>query len=134
SSEVTVIDSFGNATQVAVGLEPVAVAVDVNTDKIYVANQASGNISVIDGATNLVADSMPAGRSPVALAVDQDRGILYVVNRGDNSVLTIDRKRNSVTIPAGQEPEGNAGRQRIRKPPVTHPSNKGLTIIHQHRA
>jgi YVTN family beta-propeller protein len=50
---VTVIDgATNNTTTVAVGTYPYAVAVNPNTNKIYIANQGSANVTVIDGATN----------------------------------------------------------------------------------
>ena len=39
-------------TTVAAGTSPVSVAVNPVTNKIYVANLTSGNVTVIDGATN----------------------------------------------------------------------------------
>ena len=36
----------------AAGTEPCGVAVNPVTNKIYVANQGSNNVTVIDGATN----------------------------------------------------------------------------------
>ena len=55
---MTVIDgATNNTTTVAVGNDPDAVAVNPNTNKIYVANcgcygTTAANVTVIDGATN----------------------------------------------------------------------------------
>ena len=47
------IDGATNSTaRVAPGLSPVAVAVNPVTNKIYVANSNSNDVTVIDGATN----------------------------------------------------------------------------------
>ena len=40
------------AATVAVGTTPIAIAVNPVTNKIYVANQNSSSVTVIDGATN----------------------------------------------------------------------------------
>ena len=50
---MTVIDGATNTTTaVAAGDFPDAVAVNPVTNKIYVANQSSNDVTVIDGATN----------------------------------------------------------------------------------
>jgi YVTN family beta-propeller protein len=50
-------------TTVGVGMLPIAVAVSPVTNKIYVANIKSGNVTVIDGATNTTT-TVTAGTSP----------------------------------------------------------------------
>ena len=55
------IDGATNATTtVTVGNFPAAVAVNAETNKIYVANQGSASVTVIDGATNATGRSRPA--------------------------------------------------------------------------
>jgi YVTN family beta-propeller protein len=41
-----------NTTTVSAGTNPRAVAVNAVTNKIYVANEGSNNVTVIDGTTN----------------------------------------------------------------------------------
>ena len=64
---MTVIDGATNTTTtVAAGSRPDAVAVNPVTNKIYVANSGSNNVTVIDGATNttttVAAGAVPIGR------------------------------------------------------------------------
>ena len=54
---------------VAAGYGPNAVAVNPVTNKIYVANYVSDNVTVIDGATNGTT-TVGVGTSPVAVAVN----------------------------------------------------------------
>ena len=62
---MTVIDGATNATTtVAVGTDPLAVAVNPVTNKIYVANDGSNNVTVIDGATNTTT-TVPPGTTPL---------------------------------------------------------------------
>jgi len=56
-------------TTVAAGAGPVAVAVNPVTNKIYVANQNSDNVTVIDGATNGTT-TLAAGDAPRDVAVN----------------------------------------------------------------
>ena len=39
-------------TSIAAGTDPVAIAINTVTNKIYVANEFSDNVTIIDGATN----------------------------------------------------------------------------------
>ena len=52
---------------VSVGTVPLAVAVDPVTNTIYVANQDTYNVTVIDGATNSVTATVSAGSFPCCL-------------------------------------------------------------------
>ena len=54
-------------------------AVNPVTNKIYVANQSSDNVTVIDGATNATT-TVPPGRSPCAVAVNPVTNKIYVAN------------------------------------------------------
>lgn len=54
---------------VPAGSSPQAVAVNTVTNKIYVANYVSGNITAIDGSTKSTT-TVSAGLRPVAVAVN----------------------------------------------------------------
>jgi len=91
-------------TNVPVGSYPVAVAVNTQTNKIYVVNQSSNNVTVIDGATNLPA-TVGVGTSPTALAINPVTNKIYVTNGDGNSVTVIDGATNSTTtVSAGFYP------------------------------
>ena len=53
----------------AVGSEPFGVAVTPDGCKVYVANGASNDVSVIATATNTVTAAITVGNGPVALGV-----------------------------------------------------------------
>ncbi len=82
ASTVTVINGnrlADGGTTIAVGSRPVGVAIDETSNRVYVANQQSGTISVIDGGTGSVSATWRPPRSNVwGLAVDPDVGRLYV--------------------------------------------------------
>ena len=79
---MTVIDgATNNTTTVPVGTEPSAVAVNPNTNQIYVANPYSNNVTVIDGATNNTT-TVPVGTNPSAVAVNPVTNQIYVANGG----------------------------------------------------
>ena len=78
---MTVIDGATNSTTtVSVGTDPYAVAVNPVTNKIYVANNRSNNVTVIDGATNSTT-TVSVGTGPVSVAVNPVTNKIYVANR-----------------------------------------------------
>ena len=81
------INGATNATAtVAVGQQPVAVAVNAATNKIYVANNRDNTVTVIDGATTATVN---VGQEPDAIAVNAATNLVYVANSGDNTVTVI---------------------------------------------
>lgn len=99
SSKVTVIDgATGSITAtIEVGTSPVAVAVDSQTNFIYVANAGNsqsgdlGNVTVINGATHATQTLTDANaKKPSAVAVNSTTNKIYVANSGSNNVTVID--------------------------------------------
>jgi YVTN family beta-propeller protein len=89
------------------GTEPVAIAVNSATSKVYVANFQSGNITVVDGATNVLSTiTDPKAVNPTGLAINQTTNTIYVTNSGSNNVTVIDGQTDSVvsTVPVGTFP------------------------------
>src|SRR6266704_2192186 len=77
---------------------PLGVAVNPVTNKIYVANNCSNNVTVIDGATNS-STAVNAGPSPSAVAVNPMTNRVYVGSNlsSANNVTVIDGATNSTT-------------------------------------
>ena len=59
-------------------------AVNPVTNKIYVANYGSDNVTVIDGATNATT-TVTAWTTPSAVAVNPVTNKIYVANGGSNT-------------------------------------------------
>jgi|GEM_PF-5032751 len=84
-----------------------------NTNKIYVSNLGSGitpgTLSVIDGNTNNLIDTITIGLAPKFVAFDQNTNRIYVANQGSGTVSVIDGFTNSVIaeIPVGLGPQSN---------------------------
>ena len=92
--------------RVPVGANPIAMAVNPVTNKIYVANYESANVTVIDGATNSTA-VVSTGSRPSALAVNPETNKIYVTNSATdtNSVTVIDGATNATsTVSVGLSP------------------------------
>jgi len=93
-----------SARRFNVGIAPGAVAVNALTNQIYVANQNSSNVTVIDGITNATT-SVPAGSAPKHLAVNPVSNKIYVANESGNNLTVIDGATNStLTVTAGTHP------------------------------
>lgn len=74
---------------VPVGWEPDGVCVNSNTNRVYVITN-SGNVSVIDGATNQVIATIKVGSNPLSLGVNPNTNRVYVSNLKSNTVNVID--------------------------------------------
>ena len=76
------------------------------TDKIYVANRNSNNVSVIDGNTNQVKATVPVGTHPTFVWVNPVTNTIYVTNLSDGTVSVIDGTTDTVThtVTVGQGP------------------------------
>jgi len=72
-------------------------AVDIVTNRLYLANASSNNVMVFDGFTNsttTIAD--PQAEAPKAVAVNPATSKVYVVNNVSNNITVIDGlQRNS---------------------------------------
>src|SRR5713226_2011332 len=82
------------------GANPLAAAVNPVTNKIYVANQGSNNVTVIDGANPTKTPPpppVPAGTNPAGVAVNPVTNKIYVANQGSNNVTVIDGATNATT-------------------------------------
>jgi YVTN family beta-propeller protein len=92
-----------------VGSGPKGVAVNPTTNRIYVTNYYSHNVSVINGGTNTVVATVPVGSGPYGVAVNPTTNRVYVANNWGN-VSVIDGGTNTVvaTVPVGSGPEGVA--------------------------
>ena len=110
----TEIDTDGNPangiTRIPVGYRPHGVAVNPTTNRIYVANWGSDNVSVIDGGSDTVDATIPVGGGPVGVAVNPNTNRIYVTNQGSDNVSVIDGDSDAVetTVSVGNYPYGVA--------------------------
>jgi YVTN family beta-propeller protein len=83
-------------TQVKVGDAPVAIAGNSVANRVYVADNGSGSITVLDGQTDTVAATVQIGSLPYVLAVNDATDSVYVSNTFNNLLSVIDGKTNKV--------------------------------------
>ena len=91
-------------TTITTGNQPVAVAVNPANRQVYVVNQNSNNVTVIDEATNSTT-TIPVGVYPAAIAVNPATNRVYVANQASNNVSVIDGASNTTTkVATGHSP------------------------------
>ncbi len=90
-----------SGTTIPAGTDPSGIAIDVATNRIYVANEFSHSVTVIDGATH-AAQPVAVGPRPQYIAVNPATHRVYVSNGGDSSQHVIDPATLAVTrLPTG---------------------------------
>ncbi len=104
---VTVIDTRTNVvSMVGTGSVPIAAAVNAVTNRIYVVNYGSSDVTVIDGASLRAVATVSVGLWPQQIAINTRTNRMYVVNTHADSVSVIDGRTNTVTatVPTGKGP------------------------------
>lgn len=89
---------------IAAGAEPRALAVDMAANRVYVANEGSGTVTVVEGDSGATRE-VAVGRRPQHIAVNPATGRVYVSNASDSSLSVIDR----ATLGASTLPIGGTG-------------------------
>jgi YVTN family beta-propeller protein len=82
---------------IAVGDEPVGIAITPDGTRAYVANFNSGTVSVIDTSANAVVATITVGMSPLYIAIAPDGQTAYVTHADSDFVSVIDTQSNTVT-------------------------------------
>jgi len=113
SGTVSVVDVINVRLdrELAVGQNPIAVAVSPTRNEVYVVNSgaegAQGSITVINAENNTVAATIPVQRQPVSIDLDATGNLAYVANFGSNTISVLDLKtrREIARIGTGEEPD-----------------------------
>jgi YVTN family beta-propeller protein len=102
------VSEYSISETIGVGTTPYNSVINYINDKIYVANNFSNNVSVIDRNTNMITATISAGNKPVDLAVDPINNTVWVTNGNSNDVTLIDSNLDIVTatISVGSRPLG----------------------------
>jgi len=95
---------------IPVGVRPSGVDVNQADDTIYVTNGGSGTVSVINGRTGMVDDTIAVGAGATDVAVNQADDTVYVANAGSDNVSVINGRTRMLddTIAVGDAPYGVA--------------------------
>ncbi len=114
---------------VTVGSIPYAAAVNPATNKAYIVDFLSRDVTVIDGATNQTT-TVTVGTGPVAVAVNSVTNQIYVANQNSKNVTVIDGATNqTTTITVGTGPGALAINSVTNKIYVANSGNGTVTVI-----
>ena len=118
---------------ISVGSGPTGVAVTPDNKSVYVTNQSSNSVSVIDTATNTVKTTISSGlgTGPDGIAMAPDGRHVYVVNFASGTVSVISTATNTVsaTITVGTDPIGIAVTPDGTGAYVTNSSSNTVSVI-----
>jgi len=87
------------------------IAINQNTNKVYVTGHLSNSVYVINGYTNQLIKTIHVGLNPDGIAVNPNTNMIYVANSAANTISVIDGTTESVvrTIQVrGDNPRGIA--------------------------
>ena len=122
----------GNFVNTNNGIFPFGAAFDSANGYIYVTNQYSGNVSVINGSTNKVIASIGVGSNPYGAAFDSANGYVYVTNFFSGTVSIISTssqvmKQYSVTFTESGLPSGTTWYVNLTESNGTHYDSGSIT-------
>jgi YVTN family beta-propeller protein len=110
-------------------LFPYGMGVNPVTNKIYVPNLYSNNVTVIDGATNTTT-TVAVGGGPAVVAVNPVTNKIYVVNEFSSNVTVIDGATDTTTtVAAGTSPIAEAVNPVTNKIYVADFLSNNVTVI-----
>jgi YVTN family beta-propeller protein len=121
-----------NIFEIDVGESPTAIAVDPETNRVYVANWGSSIVSVIDSSTDTVVRNITEGIvAPDAIAVDPETNRVYVANGISNTVSVIDSSTNTVVrnITVTHFPSAIAVDPETNRVYVAHENSHSVSVI-----
>jgi uncharacterized protein len=104
---VTVTNATSHATRtVNVGEIPCAIAADDSSDRVFVANYGSNDVTVLDGESDAVLGTVKVNPYPQAIAIDSNNHRVYVASTHAGTTAVVDGTDNSVlsTLKTGTAP------------------------------
>jgi PQQ-dependent catabolism-associated beta-propeller protein len=75
--------------------------------EIFVSNEKGNSISIIDGATLELLETVPVGNRPRGIALSSDGRYLYICASDDNTIQVMDTASRAILhhLPSGPDPE-----------------------------
>jgi YVTN family beta-propeller protein len=93
---------------IAVGTNPISVAITPDGRKAFVVNMTGDSVSVIETATRSVVKTIPLTADAERIAISPDGKTAYVTVEGDEHVFVIDTETNGITGSFAVAPEASA--------------------------
>ncbi len=122
---------------VPVGTAPGRPGVDTERNLVYVPNLSDGTVSVLDGETGAVIETLPppgapyAFATPVTVAVAHAASKIYVANAGGDDVVILDRLTHAhvATVPSGASPADVGVNEVAGKVYVANANSGDVTVL-----
>ena len=88
------------------GADPEQLAISADGTRLYVANEDTETLSVVDVASGKVIAAVKVGEEPEGVTIRPDGKVVYVTCEGDGAVFAIDTQTNKLLkrIPVGPRP------------------------------
>jgi YVTN family beta-propeller protein len=106
----TLASTTNNYGGIDVNTFPIGIAVNPSTNKVYVVNEFSNTVSVIDTNTDTVKSAISLGNFPYGIDINPLNNRIYITNRGSNTVSvldgSVDTKLHDISV--GKSPVGIA--------------------------
>ncbi|WLR42476.1 YncE family protein [Bacillus carboniphilus] len=126
-----------NTIPAGINVEQFGVAVNENENLIYLANNggAANTVTIVDGTSNVIIDTVTVPSAAKGVAVDQQRNLTYVTSEFSGIVSVIDGDNGFVitaTVTVGGSPRDLAVNESTNKIYVTGtggPSNNLVSVI-----
>ena len=75
---------------------PIGISINPITNIVYVANNHSDTVSVIDGKTNVIVKEIPVDNTPWGIDVDSENNLVYITSYFSNTISIIDETQNGL--------------------------------------
>jgi YVTN family beta-propeller protein len=114
---------------ISVGTFPLDAVYDSAHFFVYVANEASHNVSIVNAVTNFVVHTQAVGTDPTGEAYDSGSGDVFVANYGSNNVSVLNGQTLKYTLAVGVHPIGVAYDPVTQLVYVANAGGTNLTVI-----
>ena len=123
--------NFTLGAKIAVPGFPIGMASTPDASRLYVVQNLTHTLAVVDPASRSILATIPVGRSPWGVAVHPTRHEAYVSNRGDRTVSIVDTDMNVVrqSVPTGANPNALAVTPDGSKVFVANANSDSVTVF-----
>jgi len=116
---------------IGIGSGPFSIAVNPNSNRVYVANFYDWTISVVDGSLKSVISTVPVNGAPNGLAVNPGTNRLYVNDETHNALLVLDASTYAILaqVPVGSFPNAVDLNPKTNRVYVVNSAGGSVTIV-----
>ena len=118
--------------QADIGGEPWGVAVNEQTNRVYVSRFAGGDVQIFDALTLAPITTLAVGQNPSVMTILPDLDMVFVLVQGESKVAVIQGTDLAATVDAGgSKPFGIAADPVFQRIFVSHRDSGSLSMLRQ---